>query len=74
MRHKQIIPCNTGLCAVFKDKGTGELFKDRVLAFSLCDDDCIYPLTFDAEFGISQSSCDDTANFCGYELMEDKGR
>lgn len=72
MRHKQIIPCNTDLYAVFKDEKTGELFKDKVLAFSLCDDDRIYPLTFDAEFGIGQTSCDDATNFCGYELMERK--
>lgn len=69
MRHKQIIPCNVEMYATFKVKNTEKIIRERVLAFSLCDDDCIYPLVFNAEFGIDQSSCDDINNFSGYELI-----
>lgn len=64
----QITPCYQEIYGVFKDESRLEETKQKVIAFALCDDGCVYPMLFDEELGISLlSDCFHTAR---YELKE----
>lgn len=69
---KQITHCNEHLYAVFNDGDTGGEYKEKVLAFALCDDGCVYPLVFDYEFGIGMPGYVDSA--IRFELQDERER
>lgn len=65
---KQIIPCTCELYSLYRNDETGEVSREKVLAFALCDDGCIYPQVFDRLFGVGF----DWSTHIGYELEEGK--
>lgn len=65
----QITPCYQEIYGVFKDESTLEETKQKVVAFALCDDGCVYPMLFDEELGISLLS--DCLHTSRYELKEE---
>lgn len=49
----QITPCYQEIYGVFKDESTLEETKQKVVAFALCDDGCVYPMLYDSDvFGL----------------------